>query len=742
MLHNIPAELRALNQWVVAGEHKIPLTPRTRRKADVTDPATWGTFQEAVSTGLPVGFVFSPDDPYTGIDLDMPLTATQAERHSKILEMVPSYAELSQSGNGVHIIVKGYIPYGVRKDKVEVYSEGRYFICTGNVINHLPINDAQEMLDVLYQEMASTSRSDLIERPETATDAEVVEMGESATNGEKFTMLWRGEWQRSYPSQSEADFAFMAMLAFYSKNNEQCRRLFRESGLGQRGKAQRDKYLNYMLTKIRAHEPPEADINELLANATTHLERMVEKRTVDERGPMERDMDTECPYQREAGEGVSFPEGFVGELAEYFMATAIRPVREIALASALALTAGVVGRSYNISGTGLNQYLILLAKTGSGKEGAAGGINSMVAAVRQSSPMAADFIGPSAFASGQALIRVLDSKPCFVSVLGEFGITLQQVCDPRAPEAKTMLKKVLLDLYAKSGFNQILYPSAYSDSEKNTKLLQAPNITILGESTPETFYGGLDQSHILEGLIPRFTVIEYEGPRPPRNPDAFCPPPDDLVNRFSDLITIATTTKQNNTCCPVPLDEEAQAVLDAFDVYADDQINSGVMELTRNLWNRAHLKALKLAALLAVGVDPNAPTVTKTEAEWAVAFISRDVNRVLEKFTDGDVGTGESKQEHDFRRAVDEYLRMDPDERLSYKTPQTLLGDPVVPYHYLRRRLRLVSSFKHDRRGASVALDALIDNLVKAESLMIMPATQVWDKYSVRTPVYTIGATW
>src|SRR5690606_21901645 len=143
------------------------------------------------------------------------------------------------------------------------------------------------------------------------------------------------------------------------------------------------------------------------------------------------------------------------------------------ISAAIALVAGIIGRSYNISGTGLNQYIILLAKTGAGKEGAATGIENLVSAVRPIVPMVDRFIGPSAFASGQALIKVLDEQPCFVSILGEFGLTLQQLCDPRANSAQVMLRKVLLDLYNKSGWNKVLRSSVYSDTSKNTKLIRS-----------------------------------------------------------------------------------------------------------------------------------------------------------------------------------------------------------------------------------------------------------------------------
>jgi hypothetical protein len=53
--------------------------------------------------------------------------------------------------------------------------------------------------------------------------------------------------------------------------------------------------------------------------------------------------------------------------------------------------------------------------------------------------MADSFIGPGVFASGQAILKILPEKPCFVSLLGEIGLTLQQICDPRANGANKML---------------------------------------------------------------------------------------------------------------------------------------------------------------------------------------------------------------------------------------------------------------------------------------------------------------
>lgn len=732
----IPLELQSLPQWVCAGINKMPLNPRTGKMASVTDASTWGTFEEANRSGYThIGFVLTTEDPYTIIDLDATEDPDALQRQDKIVSMLASYTEISQSGKGRHVIVRGSIPRGARRDKVEMYSSHRYMICTGNVCVNAPIEERQELLDILFREMSPVgdASTDLEDHEDARfTDDQIIDRAMHAVNGDKFNALCRGEWQREgYPSQSEADFALLSMFAFYTPHNEQVRRLFRMSALGKRDKAQRDKYLNTALAKIRAKEAPPVDLAQFEDAPVEQHEPAGELPSVPTKPP---------------ASNIPPPPGLIGELADYIFSAAVRPVREVGLAAALALTAGIVGRSYNISNTGLNQYVILLARTGSGKEGAASGIESLITALRSGVPMVDRFIGPSAFASGQALIRVLEERPCFVSVLGEFGLTLQQLCDPRANAALIMLRRVMLDLYTKSGWSNMLRPWVYSDNTKNTGTIQAPGVTILGEATPETFYHGLDSTHIAEGLIPRFSVIEYTGGRPARNANAFTPPPGALVSKLEQLVVTALHTQNNNTCAPVQCDTLAGRMLDELDVYADSRINGSGQDVEMQLWNRAHLKALKLAALLAVGSNPHQPVIRQEEALWAVEFTKRDIDQVLLRFAGGDVGTGDHRKEADIRRAMEQYFELKAGARLQYKAPKTLVTAPgsanVVPFAYLKERTRTLTSFKQDRLGSNKALKQVLEDMTASGVLILVPPTQAREKFGVSTALYIKGEAW
>ena len=696
-------DLKSRRQWVVSkivrrdDKNTKPPFQINGQRASVTDPSTWCTYEEAKASGWPfIGYVLTEEDPYTFIDLDPPKTDEQALRHKAIIKAFDTYTETSQSGKGYHLIMKGKVPRGARRDRVEVYSSERFMITTENPINDRPIEDRQELLTTLYDEISRHGVvKELIDGLEVATDGELLEIANRAENGAKFSRLWEGN-QEGYPSQSEADYALLSMLCFYSRNTGQVMRMFRASALGQRKKAQRDNYLLSAIQKIRSNEPPMVDISNLSTPATVQ------------------------DKPKEIARKCTFPPGLIGELALYIYQSAVRPVPEVGLAGALALMGGVCGRAYNISNTGLNQYVILLARTGAGKDGALSGIERIIAQTRKKIPSIDTRLGPAGFASGQALLKALDRQQCFVSVLGEFGLTLQKICDPKASSSDIMLRKVLLDLYSRSGQGSYLRPHCYAEEAKNTSTIESPAVTILGEGTPETFFEGITPDHIAEGLIPRFTVIEYFGQRPPTNRNKFYKPDSALLTRFVDMATHAMELDSRSQVRHVGASLGALEILDRFDEYADDQINrEGAADTVAQLWNRAHLKALKLSALVAVGCNHKDPEVTEEIAQWSVAFVKDEIACFLFRFTEEKIETLSTKRDREVVAAMRKYYTTSDRAKESYRVPRGLMPHPeMVPYVFLLRKLRTKKLFTTDSTDPAQLLDGCLRRLLLAEEVL------------------------
>jgi putative DNA primase/helicase len=139
-LENIPEELRQRAQWVVHKE-KVPYIAGGVGRASSTDSLTWRTFEEAVQalqTGRydGIGFVFSSGDPFAGVDLDDcrdPETGELEEWAEKTIQVLDGYSEVSPSGTGVHIIVRGKAP-NKKRGRVEAYSSERFFTVTGEML--------------------------------------------------------------------------------------------------------------------------------------------------------------------------------------------------------------------------------------------------------------------------------------------------------------------------------------------------------------------------------------------------------------------------------------------------------------------------------------------------------------------------------------------------------------------------------------------------------------------------------
>lgn len=756
----IPDELKAYPQWILWRE--VVKDDGTRTKlpysikgglASVTDARTWSTYSVAYEASqrlfMGLGFVLTDNDPFAFIDLDDPFkngtTDLEAQaiidRHNKIVQAFDSYTETSPSGNGLHIIVKGAIQRGKRRNHVEVYSSNRYMTMTGATYRDLPIQDRSFLLHQLWEECGGTAEEKeaeaIKEAKESRTDEQIYNQAKDAANGEKFLALWQGHWMdAAYQSQSQADFALINILSFYSRNVEQIKRMFLMSGLGSREKAKRKKYVDDMVRRSFDNQPVYIPLDELTSNIKEQLNATAKIESTNPfAGPLfENVPDAEYDW--------TMPPGLLGDIASFIYRSAPRPVKEIALAGAIGMLSGICGRAYNVSGTGLNQYILILAGTGTGKEAVASGIDKLMRYIKLKCPAALDFIGPTEIASGQALIKYLVKHPCFVSIVGEFGLMLQSMCAYNANGSQIMLRKKLLELYNKSGEKDVLQPTIYSEKEKNTQIVHSPSFSLLGESTPESYYAGLDETMISQGLLPRFMGVEYLGPRPPLNPHhQTVEPTDDLITRLADLCANCLMMAQNNRTLHITLDKEAQRFADEFERVTTSNINKSDIVVAKELWNRAHLKMLKLSGLIALGINMYEPVITLECVKWAHTLVERDVNNMFSRFESGKIGksTSEGNQAEETSRAIKDYLFRPFDETMhKYGVDSRMHADRVIAHSYLLRRLMARGAFKNDRMGPTIAIKRAIELLVIDGALQEVRQVDVKGRYDKTAKAYVV----
>ncbi|HEY7338317.1 MAG TPA: hypothetical protein VH639_25750 [Bryobacteraceae bacterium] len=171
---SVPDDLSELDQWVVWRYEqrndkptKVPYQVggnRTNQKrARTTDAATWATFEDAVklwrtapSGFCGIGFVFTPSDPFCGIDLDDAFDAeghVKAWAHGIVERFGDTYMEISPSGSGLKIWARGTLPcnlpgVSVGDGQIEIYDHARYFAVTGLAFRGAPLHIEDHAADV------------------------------------------------------------------------------------------------------------------------------------------------------------------------------------------------------------------------------------------------------------------------------------------------------------------------------------------------------------------------------------------------------------------------------------------------------------------------------------------------------------------------------------------------------------------------------------------------------------------
>ena len=277
-----PAELKERRQWVCwraetrdSKPTKVPYQTIKRNgeylKAQSNQADTWTDYQtvcDHLDNFSGIGFVFSGDDPYCGIDLDDCLDA-QGDLKDWAKPIVDrlkgvGYGERSPSGNGIKFWTRATLPTEAKHkayivkgaDAIEAYDRLRYFTVTGR--GKGDIGDGQAVIDWLCAEhlsepqrpthtteqtpqlprsvptahrpVASRSFSQDNSSSGNLNAEQVIERIRASPQSAKFNALMAGN-TTGHGSQSEADLRLCGVIACWSQENAVIDAIFRTSGL-------------------------------------------------------------------------------------------------------------------------------------------------------------------------------------------------------------------------------------------------------------------------------------------------------------------------------------------------------------------------------------------------------------------------------------------------------------------------------------------------------------------------------
>jgi len=239
--NNIPGELKKMHNWVLwkledrkGAEGKKAKIPYTiyGKMASSNKPLSWTTFEQAIEVYTHseiysgIGFMFQGTG-ITGVDKDHCIeNGVISDEAQYIIDTLDSYTEKSQSGSGIHVLVKGTIPKAIKKEEIEMYDTGRYFVVTGDLISKSnKVEERQPQLDALYKiyqkhKDVKKEAADKIPAPkEIQSCSDLLEKAFYGKNGFKIKALYSGDMSSCDNDHSRADQSLCNYLAYYFDND-------------------------------------------------------------------------------------------------------------------------------------------------------------------------------------------------------------------------------------------------------------------------------------------------------------------------------------------------------------------------------------------------------------------------------------------------------------------------------------------------------------------------------------------
>ncbi|MGP1434957.1 MAG: DNA primase [Catonella sp.] len=212
-----------------------------------------------------LSFVLTEEDSFVCIDLDNVKEKNFDKTRAIISDFAETYKEISVSGNGIHIFVKGRIHKNINNqtDRFEMYKSNKCIAMTGDVIGAcIEVQNEQYKLNLYYEKYAlkETIRERISYYKNLDSDVPDIEdiLKAIYMTNRKGRELFRGKY--STGDASKDDFQLLLILnSFTHGNADLMLEIFLQSALNRMGDMSKRKtetaYIKYLNQSIqRAQE--------------------------------------------------------------------------------------------------------------------------------------------------------------------------------------------------------------------------------------------------------------------------------------------------------------------------------------------------------------------------------------------------------------------------------------------------------------------------------------------------------
>lgn len=356
------------------------------------------------------------------------------------------------------------------------------------------------------------------------------------------------------------------------------------------------------------------------------------------------------------------PSGALGLIYDYYNATSGYDQKGFAIQTALAIGSMACARNYKTDNENYSSiYLLNVGKTATGKEHC----KTLINKIMRSANMDHHVIGDGFTSAGGVMTELL-RKPRCLSVIDEFGMYLDAASNKGSSNQKEANSYLM---QAIGRCHDVLMAKNYSGmtlgknmQDLNDRKVCNPALSLVGLTTPRTFFDAISSKDIHSGFLNRFIVcVSNTQPSVRKQVEQF-----EVPEAIKDWLMALEKRAKERTPIEVSADfanhtvirisEPAWKIQRKFDEEMVGNIVRYEPEGLDGLFGRAAEMAHRIALIMALSRDPNTAIVGDTDMQWACDYIRERYRQLFD-------AAKQNMTENDFDadcKAIIEYLEEQP----------------------------------------------------------------------------------
>lgn len=341
---------------------------------------------------------------------------------------------------------------------------------------------------------------------------------------------------------------------------------------------------------------------------------------------IEECMEVKQVKKRKSKYEIENPHGAIGLIADYYNATSGNEQRGFAIQTALAIGSLVCSRNFRTDEDNFSSiYLLNVGKTATGKEHA----KTIIERVLDAGGLQNKVIGDGFTSAGGVMTELL-RKPRSISIIDEFGMYLEAANNKGSSHQKEANSYLMQSITRPQGIMRAKNYSGMANKGKeeiNDRYVCNPALTLLGITTPSTFFDNINDKDIHSGFLNRF-IISISNARPAvRKRVEQIPVPDPIVswiraiNKRAEKAGAIEVPVESPSFITIKISDPAHKIQRAFEQEMVNEMEALSDRGLEGLAGRTNEMAMRLSLIIALGRDPNTEIIGDIDMLWATNYM-------------------------------------------------------------------------------------------------------------------------